>query len=274
MSDIKILIATHTDFSFPSKPQFLPIQTGKKIARVKLNIQGDDEGDNISEKQPNYNEITALYWAWKNLKNIEYIGLNHHRRYFCETNKFQHSILIKEEEYKKKNDFISIPDYQLILKTYDIIKVKPFTYYHSIESVLTSILCKEDLMILETLIKEDYLDYYPYYIEFMRYNNKISSCNMFISRFELFDDYSTWLFDILFKLEKKVKISPYSQPSRIFGFLSEALFNIYCIKNNIRIKYLPIYVIRDDQAIENNLIFYLKNVRRNISFFFNKVKRK
>ena len=50
----------------------MPVQVGKRIAKVKISIQGDDEGENISSKQPNYSEVTALYWAWRNLKNYEY----------------------------------------------------------------------------------------------------------------------------------------------------------------------------------------------------------
>lgn len=107
----------------------------------------------------------------------------------------------------------------------------------------------------------------------MRYNNKISSCNMFISNFNLFDKYSTWLFDVLFEYEKRVQISPYIESARIFGFISEALFNVFCLKHKLKVKYLSIYVIRDDVKRENHLIYTLKNIRRNISFFFNKPKR-
>jgi len=273
MTDIKILIATHEEFPLPQNDIFLPIQVGKKIAENKMNIQGDDEGDNISEKNPNYCELTALYWAWKNFRNIEYIGLNHYRRYFCSSNKLQHTIFLSEKEFEKERDSISIPDYKNTLKKYDIIKVKPFTYYHSIEAVLTKILSTEDLKILEQLIKEKYPNYYKTYIDYMRYNNKISSCNMFIMKFQIFEEYCRWIFELLFELEKRVLISPYIVPARIFGFLSEALFNIYCIENKLKIKYHSIYVIRDDVHPENILIYTLKNIRRNISFFFNKPKR-
>ena len=41
----------------------------------------DDEGDNISNKNKTYCELTAQYWAWKNME-ADYYGFFHYRRYF------------------------------------------------------------------------------------------------------------------------------------------------------------------------------------------------
>ena len=40
----------------------------------------DNTGENISEKNSMYCELTAQYWAWKNL-NADYYGFFHYRRY-------------------------------------------------------------------------------------------------------------------------------------------------------------------------------------------------
>lgn len=273
MDNIKILIAVHKECELPESEMFLPIQVGRAKSSVKLNMQGDDDGDNISNKNSNYCELTALYWAWKNLKDLDYIGLNHYRRFFSYKNKFQHSTYLSEDDFLlRKNEIKLNPNWKKDLEKFDIIKVKPFTYYHCIQNVLTNILSTDDLDLLENVIKRSHPDYYDTYIQYMKYNNKISSCNMFLCRFELFDDYCKWLFGVLFELEKLVHISQYSTAARIFGFLSEALFNIYCIQHNLKIKYYSIDVVRDDVIQESHLVYYLKNLRRNISFLFNKPK--
>ena len=38
--------------------------------------------DSISNKNDSYCELTGMYWALKNLKNVDVIGLCHYRRYF------------------------------------------------------------------------------------------------------------------------------------------------------------------------------------------------
>ena len=77
---IRMIVATHKPYWMPEDPVYLPVQVGA-AGRESLGFQRDDEGENISAKNPNYCELTGLYWAWKNL-DADYIGLVHYRRYF------------------------------------------------------------------------------------------------------------------------------------------------------------------------------------------------
>ena len=76
------MIAAHKPYWMPEEPCYLPVHVGRALhPDIDLGFAGDDTGDNISAKNPHYCELTALYWAWKNLA-ADYIGLVHYRRYF------------------------------------------------------------------------------------------------------------------------------------------------------------------------------------------------
>lgn len=80
MNKIALLIATHKKYWLPSNPLYFPIHVGAE-GKDPLGLIGDNTGNNISKKNPDYCELTGLYWAWKNIKT-DYIGLCHYRRYF------------------------------------------------------------------------------------------------------------------------------------------------------------------------------------------------
>jgi len=64
---------------------------------------------------------------------------------------------------------------------------------------------------------------------------KLHIFNMFAMKKTLFDQYCTWLFDILFTLENRIDLKAYSQyEARVFGFLSERLFNVWLEKNELK----------------------------------------
>ena len=66
--------------------------------------------------------------------------------------------------------------------------------------------------------------------------------NMFIMKKEILDEYCTWLFDILFELEKRTDASKYdSFHARFYGRISELLLDVWVNKN--KIKYEEVKVI-------------------------------
>jgi hypothetical protein len=80
--NIKIAVAHHKSGFVFENNVFIPVQVGAALAKNKLDMQGDDTGDNISMLNPYYCELSALYWLWKNVKDADYLGLCHYRRYF------------------------------------------------------------------------------------------------------------------------------------------------------------------------------------------------
>lgn len=80
--EIKILVSCHKEVVCPRSRIYLPVQVGAHGKKTIPGMQRDDDGDNISERNFTYSELTAQYWAWKNL-DADYVGQCHYRRYFC-----------------------------------------------------------------------------------------------------------------------------------------------------------------------------------------------
>ena len=81
MADIKLFVCCHQQVEIPNHPLLVPIQVGAALAETHFpNFLYDDAGENISEKNRSYCELTAQYWAWKNV-GADYFGFFHYRRY-------------------------------------------------------------------------------------------------------------------------------------------------------------------------------------------------
>ena len=78
-----IYIATHKAVNFEPMPNFALVQVGAAL-HDPLPYLSDATGDNISHLNPQFCELTALYWIWKN-STEEFKGLAHYRRFFATT---------------------------------------------------------------------------------------------------------------------------------------------------------------------------------------------
>ena len=231
MKKIKIYIAAHKEAEFPKKDIYVPIQVNA-ATREKFTEVTDDTKDNISIKNPNYCELTATYWIWKNDKS-DIVGLTHYRRYFFGSSvKSLDDVLDKEDILKILNDYdIIVPQ-----KTY-------FIKYKNMKTAYEKFHHKEDWLECRKIIGEKYPDYLDSF-DYVEVQRKFYAWNMFISSKKIFDSYYAWLFDILFELERRIDISDYDDYNkRIFGFLSERLFNVWLHEQRLRIKEVPVYNI-------------------------------
>ena len=67
---IVMIVAAHKAYRMPEDPMYLPLHVGKAGKSLELGFQGDDTGDNISEKNPEYCELTGLTGRGKTLTQI------------------------------------------------------------------------------------------------------------------------------------------------------------------------------------------------------------
>ena len=261
------------------KKYFCPIHVGSALSDLDLGIMRDDSGINISEKNKNYCELTASYYALKNIDS-EYFGLMHYRRFFLKKSfSFQdiksflkycsyrflgifsilnlnlyldNSIYLSNYlEFKKQASLFSSFFSGECSSEIDIFLPKKVKYaYLNVKQQYSINHCMHQFELFNEII----LKKYPFFTDSIRKVNaskKIYPYNMYIMKKEYFFEYNSMLFDVLEDMEEKVSLDfmgPYQ--SRVFGFLSERFLNYYIemlsVRSNVNIKELRTAFVRDE----------------------------
>ena len=263
MSVIKIGVACHKPSELPKNDLFLPIRVGAALAKDDFGLQRDDDGENISAKNPQYCELTAQYWLWKNQK-ADYYGLCHYRRFLCFSNpdaprnlRDQIEANAIDEDNKKifgledekqmreaieSNDLV-IGELQKVSKLYTPHGNKNTAYEHWTAHDRALIMTKDLEAMLDILddvspkvgkAAREYLNG-PTFLGF----------NCFVAKKELFDELCEIEFKVLERLEKKVDLSKYcTQLTRIYGFMGEIISSSYFYyvekSGDYKVKHVPL----------------------------------
>ena len=266
--NVRILVCCHKKDVMATQDPYMPIHVGKALhPELDLGIQGDNTGDNISDKNGSYCELTGMYWAWKNLKDVDIIGLCHYRRYFDIESPRS---LNKEPIIRKDIPFISIPNLQKILDKYDIILPGKSYFCDSLWDAYAIGHNCLDMKVVEDVISQIYPKYINAFKYIMKENNSYCPCNMLICTKSRFDDYCSWLFAIMTKVEQRIDISNYDcYQKRVFGFISERLLNVYVYHNRLNVCHRPIASMVEGKTpsltkqkfhrLKSAICFYLKN---------------
>lgn len=237
-ANIKIFTVHHKASKVIKNKYIVPIQVGADIAEKQLNMIKDNTGDNMSAKNELYCELTAQYWAWKNVKDADYYGLMHYRRHFMFT---EEAMLNKNGEIRKYEEInekyieecgLDEESIKRIVGNADIIlpSVEPVIpegkniYEHF---CLYPDQHKEDYELMLEAIGEKYPEYLEAAMEYSK-GTQGYFCNMFIMKKDIFFKYSEWLFTILEYMENKKDYSMYSVSEyRVLAYLAERLLGIF-----------------------------------------------
>lgn len=250
MKTIKIIVATHKKYQMPNDSIYLPVQVGTEN-KESLGYQPDNDGENISSKNPYFCELTGLYWAWKNL-DANYIGLSHYRRHFSVK---KH---ITKKTDKKFRSVLNENELRSILKDTDVVLPKKRNYYiENLYSHYEHTMYIEPLDETRKIIEEKYPDYLE---EFDKLHKRTSAhmFNMFIMKKEILNEYCAWLFDILFELEKRIDVKQYDAfHARFFGRVSELLLDVWINKNNIKYQEVKVIDMENVNWLKKGLAFLM-----------------
>lgn len=278
MKEVKIIVCTHKIVDMPQNDNLFPIEAGAALHSEKMPYTPDNTGDNISAKNGQYCELTAHYWAWRNLQGkADIIGLNHYRRFFDFERRWKR--FSPDRSFTSVKDFLSkpyiMPDLEKMLTEYDIVLPNVRNYPFCVATQYAVWHIVDDWRILKEVIRDLSPEYIPAFEKTMEHYNAYSGYNMFITHWDLFDEYSEWLFKILFEVERRCKISAYPVQSRIFGYMSERLINVFCEYKHLRIKRVPLIMPIDDfqqwmnpsnirycwRALKNDIAFRIAPVK-------------
>lgn len=169
----------------------------------------DHTGDHISEKNPDYCEMTAFYWVWKNrlLEEQEYVGIYHYRR----------AMDITIEDQKR-----------LLANQVDVVLPFPMIHLPDIKEHHGRYMTEEEWQVMLMAMQELYPAYAKAYedifsgIYFYNYN-------MLIAKKEVFAEYCAWVFPLLFRTEELCILKGVKTTRRYLAYMSESLLTLYML---------------------------------------------
>lgn len=189
-----------------------PIQAGAALTDIEVADIKDNVGDNISRKNVNYSELSAMYWIGKHAHG-DYLGLFHYRRIL---------------------DVVDEDLYRMTQNDVDVILPYPTVHYPNIKEHHKRYLKESDWQAMLQALHEcapEYAQALPTIFEGQHFYNY----NMFIAKEQIFKEYCEWLFPILARTEELSSPMGSERADRYIGYLGENLTTLYFLKNKGRL---------------------------------------
>jgi len=197
-----------------------PIQVGALLCEERVANILDCDGENISEKNVNYSELTALYWMWKNRllhktasDEKEYYGLSHYRRI----------LELSEDDVLK-----------LVDNGVDVVLPYPMPYEPDIEEHHKRYLADEDWKALLTAVGELWPEYARDFPGILK-QQYLYNYNIILARKDVLADYCGWLFPILERVEQLSNPKGSERHDRYIGYMAETLETLYFMHNRSKL---------------------------------------
>ena len=181
------------------------LQVGAALTEKRIAGLCDDKGANISEKNPYYNELTGLYWVWKNTE-VPYSGICHYRRQF-------------------ESDIVLRP---ILEDAADVVLPLPFVVGSSLEEYYLYWGEKAYYEEMLRVIREKFPDYWEC-ADWCRTHVLFIPNNICIARRDILEEYCSFLFGVIDEVEERMSRCNGKKQSRCW--LSEHVSTIYFVKH-------------------------------------------
>lgn len=198
------------------------IQVGAGSGNKRVGDFHDDEGDNISAKNGNYSELTALYWIWKNrLSGTENQGISGRQYYGLA----QYRRMLRLD----RDDLLRLLDNDV-----DVVLPYPMPYEPDINAHHTRYLKDSDWRAMLRALEELQPEYAKVLRELMG-QKYLYNYNVILAKKDVLQEYCSWLFPILERTEELSVPKGCERSDRYIGYLGETLETLYFIKNADRL---------------------------------------
>lgn len=203
-------------FIFP--PYAFPIQVGTDCCEERIAEIKDNTGNNISGKNGNYCELTALYWIWKQKltapetsggESRQYFGLGHYRRML----------------QLGQDDLLRLVDNEV-----DVVLPYPLLYEPDINAHRRRYIKEEDWEALLQALNE-LQPLYASALPGILSQQYLYNFNIVLARKSVLKEYCEWLFPILERVEQLSIPKGCDRKDRYLGYMGETLETLYFMKN-------------------------------------------
>ena len=230
--DLALFVCLHKPFPVPENALLQPVQVGAALAEEPIpGCQGEDAGENISEKNPRYCELTAQYWVWKNCR-VDYCGFFHYRRYLYPGLGDKAPYRVEALPTGELLDKLGFARFSQLVGDYDLVAPRGEDMRRSVRAHYAGARHHRgaDLALVEEIVRERT----PEYAGAMDAYLAQSVCyfgNIYIMAWPVFERYCQWLFPVLEEFDRRADWTGRSpQELRADGYLAERLFGVFYTK--------------------------------------------
>jgi hypothetical protein len=235
-----LLPENNCDFAALGLAGFRPI--------TSLAVFTDDTGDSISSKNFHYSELTGWYWVWKNMRDLDVVGLYHYRRYFLLGAKYlaipdpkvyvaPTASNLQRIAAPDLNDFV-----EDVLNIADVIVPRRQHFAVPLSQQYVSCHRREDWDLFLQAICETCPDFRSS-VSWFDLETEAHLYNMMIAPKAFFDTYMLRLFAITDWMERQKPFPTEPYQCRVPSFVAERFFSFYLYVTRTRRFEVPIAIL-------------------------------
>ena len=204
---------------------------GSSRPAVGSGILCDDGGDAIAHRNADLSEMTAIYWVWKNVPDLDAVGFCHYRRYFD----FRSESAGSSRETRLRSP-AEIAEHRFAFADRSVIEQALAD-----GAIIVTRTTDEGVLNAEQYMTAHFADHYLAMVNCVvaRHphlarqvvahvgDDGFYGNNMFVMPWADFDSLCRYWFDCLFALGDEIALGSSGYQRRVLAFLSERLFDIH-----------------------------------------------